>query len=366
MSEDAQEYVKRSVVVRSLPAAEKAVLMAIARKHRLEVNCAWCSMRYIADECLIGGKDAERQARRLVARLEARGLVVRHMSVRGNNSQRSNEYELPGMQSIAVTEEMRQQMFKGERTRVAAQLELIPGMNALAARKAAPHRTKITDGGSNVPATADVLPAEGTDVMRSGAGRAARAVDFGGECPRLPGQPECPPLPGQRDPALDVSSEDSFEMRSPLPPLPPWKSAKPATERAAKACLIVEEAGGQQRRWREVEARDELGEALWAEVSEVLVVCGIAPESSRRRERNAVTEALRLYAQREGASIAHAGEAARTAWRGYEAAGSGEMLGVRRFFSEGLWLKPRAWGRRPASASSGAAVGMWRASSGAE
>ncbi len=99
----------------------------------------------------------------------------------------------------------------------------------------------------------------------------------------------------------------------------------------------------------------------------MLVVCGTAPESSRRRERNAVTEALRLYAQREGASIADAGEAARTAWRGYEAAaGSGEMLGVRRFFGEGLWLKPRAWGRRPASASSEAVVGMWRASSGAE
>lgn len=115
----------------------------------------------------------------------------------------------------------------------------------------------------------------------------------------------------------------------------PRRSREPRDPAAARARMNGEDA------------------ALWDEVTEVLRCCGVSPESSGRKQRQAIAEALRL-AMREvrrsageapGLSIAEAGEMARARWKEYRSCGPLMLApsGVTKFFASGEWLNPQLW-----------------------
>jgi hypothetical protein len=117
-------------------------------------------------------------------------------------------------------------------------------------------------------------------------------------------------------------------------------------------------------RGRRVERElDGVDAALRDETTAVLARCGVAPEISTRRERAAVTAALRMRCDRERCCVSDAGRFAVAMWEQYlAAAGSGVLyvvVGVRKFFSEGLWLDSARWSydRERVRQRSGAAIG---------
>jgi hypothetical protein len=102
---------------------------------------------------------------------------------------------------------------------------------------------------------------------------------------------------------------------------------EPREASAARECLDGEDA------------------ALWDEATRVMRACGVSPESSGRKVRRAVLEALRLECDRSGSAIANVGVLMVERWRQYGA--DGEFLfapvGFTRFVAEGLWLTPKLW-----------------------
>jgi hypothetical protein len=85
--------------------------------------------------------------------------------------------------------------------------------------------------------------------------------------------------------------------------------------------------------------------ALWDEATRVMQACGVSPESSGRKVRRAVMEALRLECERPGGAITAAGELAVRRWDEYRR--MGHLLlsprGVMGFFASGEWLNPSLW-----------------------
>ena len=90
---------------------------------------------------------------------------------------------------------------------------------------------------------------------------------------------------------------------------------------------------------------DGVDAALWDETTRVLVAIGVSPGDSTRRLRRAVHEALQVRTVQAGCSVADAGMLAVTRWREY--ARSSKQLrysvGLRKFFSDGIWCDRDAW-----------------------
>jgi hypothetical protein len=359
VSQAALDYVQGSAAVKALPAAEKLVLRQLAMLHNLQVNCAFAFISDIATLSLIGGKDPERQCRRILQRLEKKGFILRHTSVRNNGSQTSNEYELLGLKAgMAVTEQMRQQMFTTPRTRVAAQLSLSLGDGAVVDGK------ERDANGSESSAVAGETPNRGDSL----------AVENDDEVSSLPRTPRCPPPPGRSGvSALDVVLEASKEVIPPYAPpaVPACAKSKSAnqeqeqrTTASAKAkattpvmrsAEVSMERGGEAgmsfgrvipfRRRRDAEAEraqlDGFEAALFDVTMVVLGECGIAPKNVTRRQRIAVSEALRNEAERSGENLSALGAYAINRWDEYlkSAWALWRVVGVRQFFAEGYWLE---------------------------
>ena len=373
VSQEALDYVQNSPAVKALPGAEKLVLRQIAMLHRLEVNCAYVGVPQLTLLSLIGGKDPERQCRRILRRLEQRGLLLRHASTRSNGSQMSNEYEIPGMRmGTAVTEQMRQQVFRVPRTRVAAQLALSLGDGA------------IPDS------SADTNRSTSLAVADSAVGSVGLAVEKTPEVssPPLTPRVSSPPLT-PRVSALDVKFDVIFDRDLPLPPLAAVECGKTgngnrngnsadqgqkqeataratatATTSAIAEALPQRECVGSPaqrpprrvlpfRRLRDAAAErerlDGFEAALFDVAMSILCHCGIAPKNATRRQWLAVSEALRDEVQRTGASLQDVEQDACKMWDDYTHAGDEGMLwrvvGAREFFAEGYWRKAsgRSW-----------------------
>jgi hypothetical protein len=386
VSQDALDYVEGSAAVKALPGAEKLVLRQLALLHKLEVNCAFVGMETLARMSLIGGKDPVRQCRRIVERLEKKGFVVRHQSLAaggmGVGRQMSNEYELPGMKvSTAVGEQLRQQVFKVPRQRVAAQLSLLTVDGALSitneangAKGLAVVDTQETVGGESSAVVE--LELRGTDVEKP--------VEENGKCPGGVGRLG---VRGEEDAlvsALDVNLDVISEVITPLPPLKPVVAADmcksndadqgrkakatasaraTATTSSLEAGEVSTESGGEARLssgpgfrvgsrvvpfgGKRYEDLDGLDLALREETVEVLRLCGVPPETSRRRQRMAVEAAIRLEVLRSGDAVAEVGALAVRQWRDYLRTSRMGLLfkvvELRKFFAEGMWLDVGSW-----------------------
>jgi hypothetical protein len=366
VSQAALDYVQSSAAVKALPAAEKLVLRQLAMLHKLEVNCAFAGIPDITTLSLIGGKDPQRQCRRILERLEKKGFILRHKSIRNNGSQTSNEYELLGLRAgTAVTEQMRQQVFTTPRTRVAAQLSLSLGDGAVVGGK------EDDANGSDSSAVADETP----NRSESLAVGKQREVSPHPRTPRVSSSPRTAKVS-----ALDVVLEASKEVILPLPPLavPVCAKSKSAnqeqeqrttasanatatTQAMPKAEAATRFAGetGMSSGWagrvipfrssRDPEALrsrlDGIEAALFDETMRVLGECGVGPKSSNRRQRNAVEDALRARMDRETCSMAAAGEYLVREWEAYvgSTASLAKVVEARRFFAEGYWQNRSRW-----------------------
>lgn len=404
MSQAALDYVRDSAAVKALPAAEKMVLEKLAMLHRLEVNCAFAPVADLARLCLIGGKDAQRQCRRILERLEKKGFILRHRSIRNNGSHTSNEYELLGLRAgTAVTEQMRQQVFTTPRTRVAAQLSL-----SLDGGELAGGTECNTNGSESSAVVSEVDGANGSSGSAVAAevpnGSESSAVGLvvqkDDEVSAHPRTPMCPPPPGQpRVSALDVVLEARNELELPLPPLsvPECGKSKNADQRqerkataSAKATATtpvlrapgasierVGESGLSSAaarvipfRGRRLDAEQERAQldgfeaALFDVTMVVLCECGIARANATRRQRLAVSEALREKALRSGESLSALGALAVNRWNLYleSAWALSRVVGVRQFFAEGYWLEkaghPWDWNYAAIRERRGSGIGM--------
>jgi hypothetical protein len=124
---------------------------------------------------------------------------------------------------------------------------------------------------------------------------------------------------------------------------------------------------GRERRDPEVQraALDGEGAALFDETMRVLGWCGIAVKNTTRRQRDAVSHALRAYADEHGHSLARAGDDACRAWQEYlDAARQGLLrrtVEARRFFEQGYWLSngtPWDWDQGELKQRRNAGIGM--------
>ena len=92
MSHAATNYVKHLVRApngEKITASEKAVLGQLADDHREELGVAWPSLRNLAKRCCL----SERQTRRIITRLECKGVLRRIPNKRDTDGgQTSNEY----------------------------------------------------------------------------------------------------------------------------------------------------------------------------------------------------------------------------------------------------------------------------------
>jgi hypothetical protein len=386
VSQDALDFVRNDPRVKALPWVEKMVLSKLAELHRLEVNCAFADNRYLAEVCLVGGKDPLRTVRGILERLEAKGLILRHATVRskgyGRGSQIGNEIELPFVQAAEVTEAMRQQVFKVQRTRVAVQMELIPADGTLKVKKTKKQATGSTDGGfysagvgsgdTNRGESSAVDAADGTngsldsavDVLRAALtlGNAVETVVEIGE--NLPPPPEAlsPPPPETKGSSLDDVLDDLGMSNTPLPlscspdcgkakaPINASTEARATASAKAKATTSATaemsfgagdagEAG--MSLGAELVGLDGIDAALVIEAESVLRGCGIAQGSTTRRQRKAVMDALVMYSDGMDVSLGEAGDHAVMQRRMYlgRAEGMIHKVDVRRFFAEGIWLQ---------------------------
>jgi len=92
VSHAATNYVKHLVRApngEKITASEKAVLGQLADDHREELGVAWPSLRNLAKRCCL----SERQTRRIITRLECKGVLRRIPNKRDTDGgQTSNEY----------------------------------------------------------------------------------------------------------------------------------------------------------------------------------------------------------------------------------------------------------------------------------
>jgi hypothetical protein len=402
VSQDALDAVRNDPRVKALPWVEKMVLSKLAELHRLEVNCAFADNRYLAEVCLVGGKDPLRTVRGILERLEAKGLILRHAAVRskgyGKGSQIGNEIELLFVMAAEVTEAMRQQVFKVQRTRVAVQMELIPTAGALKMKRTKKQATGSTDGGfysagvgsgdTNRGVSSAVDAADETNGSLDSA--VGTVVEIG---ENLPPPPESmfPPPPETKGSSLDDVLDDLVMSHTPLPlsrstdcakasasaPVnasaeanaTATANAKATTSALGEMSFYAGDAGetGVSSGAQEFAGKfDGIDAALAIEAESVLRGCGIAQGSTTRRQRKAVMDALVMYSDGMDVSLAEAGDHAVMQRRMYlgRAEGMIHKVDVRRFFAEGIWLQdwtsPTYQPRSNRRNSLGATAGMHR------
>jgi hypothetical protein len=359
VSQEARDYVETAPEILVLRPAEKMVVRQIAVMYDDAVGCAYCSNGKLARMCMISGKDGGvRQLQRVIKRLEGKGVVARHMTVRaagmGIGSQFVNEYTFPMMKvSTVVTEQDRRRVFKVPRQRVAAQLCLLPLEGAMVATQPVNRGDSpaVTDGDEK-QANGDALRPAGAAAGGDGATkRAGRPVDFDAKCR---GGGRHLGVVGEGDTyvsPLDVALEVSSEKNHPLPPPCSGEARKSNSNSNGKNAWSGRRGTGGVREPRDWQAARALldGEdaALFDEALAVLLHCGLPAESSTRSQRNAVTAQLGLQAERSGLSVAAVGQVARQRWSEYMGAARAERLyrvvGVREFFAGCLWLGEERW-----------------------
>jgi hypothetical protein len=360
VSQEAIDYVRalvQSPAGKKIPQSQRSVLRVLAFRHNLEVNCAWPSVGDIAVESLM----SECTVRRSLAKLEASGLISRHVSVRKNGSTASNEYELPGLKSMAVAQEARQRVFKAPRERIAVQMELmdVDGVSsAAAANRGASLAVELMDvvgseGLAVVSAVEIELRCEGTPYHHGDSPPPINMVipleDIYEDTLK-----ELPPLPLLRDPqcvktsgpeasspvCLDVARAEARTTASAKATATTSsnEAAGVPTERAGEAGMS---SGTGRGRNGERERLDGLEAALWDEAEDVLWACGIARDAMTRRQRRAVMGALRYGMEAGQGSAEVAGEFAVRQWRSYlrQAEGMVHKVGVRQFYADGIWLQ---------------------------
>jgi hypothetical protein len=319
---------------------------------------------------LLGGKDPERQCRRILERLEARGFLVRHHSLRPNGSWTTNEYELPGMKvSTAVDAQARQRVFKVPRTRVAAQLSLLMDDGAMVVKK---KRSKTDRSDAKASGSAEVETVEKIE-----------------EVSAQPRTPMCPPPPGHSEvSALEVVFDVALDVLSlPLPLLGPVECVKTgltgqeqeqanakttanAKTGASEAARVPAESAGEpgtssgrvlefklprqeRRRERARVELDGMDAAIFDQANDVLEQCGVPLDGSTRRLRQTVGRAIERVVKLVGCPIAIAGELAVSRWKLYERDRDRGLLawsfGMRNFFKLDAWLYSEKWPYRTKS-----------------
>jgi hypothetical protein len=381
VSQEAIEFVRAlaaSPAGKTIPQSQRSVLRVLAFRHRLEVNCAWAPVPDIATESLM----SERSVQRALTAMEKRGLILRYRAVRPNGSQTSNEYEFPGMRSMAVTAEMRQQVFTRARDRMPTQLGLCLGLEMVTEGEL--ERDANGSQGSAVDceqeSTHNIATNEGLDGSVVG-------QDVCGNRREMSPPPVTtvvtPPGDSMVSP-LEDSFEDSLKRTPPLPRLidvecgkakaPINASAEARATASARATATTSatvemsfgaagegEAG--MSSGRDLSGSfDGVEAALWIQAESVLRGCGIAPGSSTRRQRKAVMDALAWYAETMDVALNQAGEYACSQRRYYlnRAEGIVRKVDVRRFFSEGIWLQDWKSPRGNRRGGFDATVGMRR------
>jgi hypothetical protein len=381
VSQIALDYLMSSDAVKALPGNDKLVLRAIALTWNPEVGCAFPNVAFLASQALLGGKDPERQCRRILERLEAKGFLVRHVSLRPNGSHTTNEYELPGMKaSTAVDAQARQRVFKVPRTRVAAQLSLLMDDGAMVAKK---KRSKTDRSDAKAAGSAEVETVEKFD-----------------EVSAQPRTPMCPPPPGHPEvSALEVVFDVALDVPLSLPLLKPVECVKAsstgqeqeqanarattnAKTGASEAAMASTESAGEpgtssgrvlefrlprqdRRRERLRVDLDGMDAAIFDEANDVLEQCGVPVDASTRRLRQTVGRAIERVVKLDACTIAQAGDVAVSRWQMYERDRDRGLLawsfGMRNFFKLDAWLYPDKWPYRTKSQGRfDARVGMSR------
>jgi hypothetical protein len=356
VSKGAEQYVKALEASGGvwLPRAEWKALRVIARFYHEGVGCAFATVHRLADEAMV----SDRHLRRAVAELDALGLVRRNGAERnGDGSHASNEYELPGYREVRAAEAVRGRVFTVARTRRAQQTRLPLGD----AERLSPWMLFLQEMQRRNNRGADEGGCPGTAASHTNRdeGGCPAVVDCARFCP---GPPDALSGEGRTQrPPIDFTKDADVDLSPPYAPPRNGGGVQKQPQRQKQRQRLPGQGGGlgkvvafpqRQRAQREpreaMAAREQLdGEdaALWDETTRVMRACGVSPESSGRKVRRAILQALRLQGERTGEAIGAVGALAVERWREYErmAPMLFEPLGVTRFFSEGEWLRPGMW-----------------------
>ena len=362
MSKRAVEWVKSFEASRGvwMPRSHWRTLRVVAQFYHEGLGCAFATVRTLAEEARM----SDRHLRRTIAELDEMGIVRRNSVQRSRDkSDSSNEYELPAYRVVTADAAMRSRIFSVARERIIEQAQL--ELPARTDTKCTPWMEFLDEMRSINAGNSVEGGRPATDGVEGGC-PAIFPVDCARKCPReadaLSGEPRtpCPPVdlakyfndelsPPYAPPrsGADVESEEcgrSFELHG-----QPTQPQRPASYHGGSQRLVFFPRRQRSRELRTAEAvrrhLDGENAALWDEATRVMRACGVSPESSGRKIRRAVLEALRLECERSSTAIASAGVKMVERWRQYEQLGTLRFapLGFTRFIAEGEWLRPEGW-----------------------